>query len=109
MKALTFLFPNIGLDPDKFKGSFYIYILFFLNTNTGTGLWSDIMQRKQVFLNVAKDNEISPTNPEHWYTVSFEHLFSQKVKSIEFSFNLLDCRERGKFCGTTTAITLRLS
>jgi hypothetical protein len=86
-RALVDLFPEISLSLEKFKidkslvleKSILIHLppsrtLIFISAP-----WYYVENRKNFFLNYAKENEFNPLVPEHWYAMSRMRIKSQKV------------------------------
>eukprot|EP00026_Physarum_polycephalum_P002368 Phypoly_transcript_02374.p1 GENE.Phypoly_transcript_02374~~Phypoly_transcript_02374.p1 ORF type:complete len:856 (+),score=113.95 Phypoly_transcript_02374:207-2774(+) len=57
VKALLYLFPNIGLDESKF-------------VSEQKKFWKDLKNRQSFFIEFAKRNDFDPSDPANWYSVS---------------------------------------
>ena len=88
--ALLSLFPNIGLDPSKFRvrggnnspllslSLFFpplILMYFFI-------VWKDVKQRRKFFIDYAKANGFDPLKANDWYSQPKERIMAVKVSFL---------------------------
>ena len=90
--ALLSLFPNIGLDPSKFRvrggnnspflslslSLFFpplILMYFFI-------VWKDVKQRRKFFIDYAKANGFDPLKANDWYSQPKERIMAVKVSLL---------------------------
>ena len=102
-KAISDLFPSIGIDKAKFINpcmSFYLFvtssfILYFILSPflmLFLVLWQDKQNRRRFFEKYAKENGFDPLVANDWSLISKKHLMATKVHtclSFLFSFFLI--------------------
>jgi hypothetical protein len=95
MRAITDLFPNIGLDKSKFYSqcislslslSLSLPLPFPISPSFlmfgYTAFLSDPVKRKNFFLEYAQKSGFSPYVPDNWYTQQKARIMSIKVEEI---------------------------
>lgn len=85
VKALLYLFPNIGLDETKFVSVQSNTLPPSSPPHTHTSLlsvgkfWKDIKNRQQFFIEFANNNDFDPFEPANWYSISTTQIYNTKV------------------------------
>lgn len=76
IKALLYLFPEIGIDPTKFVSlnREYCYVSHAPDILLGDSFWNDAANRKEVFLNIAAEKGFDPLLATNWYQFSTKKL-----------------------------------
>eukprot|EP00026_Physarum_polycephalum_P002130 Phypoly_transcript_02134.p1 GENE.Phypoly_transcript_02134~~Phypoly_transcript_02134.p1 ORF type:complete len:738 (+),score=96.58 Phypoly_transcript_02134:691-2904(+) len=69
VNALTYLFPEIGLDPFKFE---YFYYSF----------WNKVENRRAFFENLAQDLGFDPLISENWYPFTIANINNKRARDI---------------------------
>lgn len=84
-QALLDLFPNIGIDRSKFATQqgivklLCLIILIIINTKNYVA-WMNSTNRRQFFIDYAKDHHFDAFNPDNWYIQPRQQIMASKVQ-----------------------------
>jgi hypothetical protein len=91
-KALVHLFPEIGVDIEKFPVPRMNFYSYFITSNIYSNLgehWNTVQNRKDLFLKFATVHGFDPLVPEKWYEAPATGIHKYKVtkKKNKYSTN----------------------
>jgi hypothetical protein len=88
-KALIHLFPEIDLDENKLQSKYpsasssSISLPYFSFCHLGK-YWLDVKNQQDLLIEFAQEKGFSAFDPEPWYSVNPDAIYSAKVNNIHF-------------------------